>query len=93
MSTTSQGKDGKRNMELKVEKFDSLIVENCKRIKKAHKGLTHLLRNYEYDHGERSQIDRNLVRLSVASQRITDLILPIPSTGVNGKLNSQAYGK
>jgi hypothetical protein len=68
-------------MELKVEKFNDLIVKNCRIIKTAHKTLTDQLKNYKYDNSKRDQIDRNLVKLSVASQRIIDLILPIPSSG------------
>ncbi len=68
-------------MELKVKKFNDLITQNCKIIKDSHSGLSSLLKDYDFKSQDRSQIDRNLVRMSVASQKIIDLILPIPSAG------------
>ena len=68
-------------MELKVRKFDDQIISSCEIIKKCHDHLSSILNDYDYKTCDRAKIDRNIVRMSVASDKIIDLILPIPSAG------------
>lgn len=68
-------------MELKVEKFNNLIIESCKKILGCHKDLTSLTNDYAFNKLDRASVDRNLVIVSVASQKLMDLVLPIPSSG------------
>ncbi len=77
-------------MELKVKKFNDLITQNCKIIKDSHLDLSSLLKDYDFKSHDRALIDRNLVRMSVASQKVIDLILPIPSAGEIAGLPKEA---
>ena len=68
-------------MELTVRKFDAHISTNCEIIKHCHAELTALLVEYKYNTADRPRIDRALVRMSIASRRVLDLVAPLPSTG------------
>ncbi len=68
-------------MDLKVEKYDDLIIESCKTVLHAYTDLNPILEDRKHNSEERGQIDRCLVRMTVASQKIIDLILPLPSSG------------
>jgi len=61
-------------MELNVRKFNAHISTNCEIIKQCHTELTDVLSNYECSNLNRAEIDRALVRMSVASRRVLDLV-------------------
>ncbi len=67
-------------MELKVKEFNNLITHCCKTIQDSHSKLESILKDYDYK-SDRSQIDRNLIKMCVASQKLMNLVLPVPSTG------------
>jgi hypothetical protein len=66
-------------MDLKVRKFNDMIVGSCSVIRESCRALYRLQKSYSYRSPDRSEIDRQLVRISVASQRLTDLVFPLPS--------------
>lgn len=68
-------------MELNIRKFNDAIVRNCQIIEQCHDELSDLLRDYQYGTRNRPKIDRALVRMSIASTQVLDLVAPLPSAG------------
>jgi hypothetical protein len=68
-------------MELKIKEFNNLIIHCCKTIQDSHGKLESILKNYDCQEADRSLIDRNLIKMCVASQKLMNLVLPVQSTG------------
>lgn len=70
-------------MELDVTNYDEAIAGWCKTILEAHKGLAFLTEDFSLQsvYEKRTTIDRNLIKMAVSSQRIIDLVFPIPNSG------------
>ena len=68
-------------MELNVRKFNAHISHNCEVIRDCHAELTDVLSDYDFNTVDRARIDRALVKMSVASRRVLDLVAPLPSSG------------
>jgi hypothetical protein len=70
-------------MELNVSNYEQAIAGWCEAILESRKKLLFLTEGFTvksvYDN--RAVIDRNLVAMTVASQKIINLIFPLPSTG------------
>jgi hypothetical protein len=81
MKTNSPSGLEDRDLELNVRKFNAHISTNCEIIRECHAELTDVLNNYDFGTLHRARIDRALVRMSVASRRVLDLVAPLPSSG------------
>lgn len=57
------------------------MLNECNNVKQYAQELESFLVDYCYNTPLRNKIDRALVKLSIASQKLMDLIMPIPSTG------------
>ena len=68
-------------MELKVQRFEDHILGNCRIILECHRELTKVLEGFAPGQAGRANTDRSLVRMSVASQKVLDLVAPHPSSG------------
>ena len=68
-------------MDLKIQKFNDLITESCNILIDCHEKLSTYLEEFELGSRKKALVDRNLVMMSVSSQRIVDLVSPLPSTG------------
>jgi len=68
-------------MEIEWQDFNEIVLNECNNVKQHAQELESLLADYCYDTPLRSKIDRTLVKLSITSQKLMDLVMPIPSTG------------
>jgi hypothetical protein len=68
-------------MDLRVNEYNDLIIDCCKIILQSHKSLESLLEEYDFDLSNRAGIDRNLIAMSVASNKMLDLVHPLPTSG------------
>lgn len=68
-------------MDLNVQKFNDMITDNCQTLLNSHAEISGHIRQSGIVSEKRASIDRNLVTMSVASQKILDLVAPLPSTG------------
>jgi hypothetical protein len=70
-------------MDLKVTDFNASIVYWCKIILESQNSLAFLSKEFSPQNikDNRAEIDRNLIQMIVASQKILDLVFPIPNAG------------
>jgi hypothetical protein len=68
-------------MEIEIKDFNEFIIKCCKTIKECYDNLQSLLKDYNYFSADRAKIDRNLVKMSIASQKMLNLVMPLPSVG------------
>ncbi|MBN1798175.1 MAG: hypothetical protein JW822_06345 [Spirochaetales bacterium] len=68
-------------MDLQVKEYNELIVDCCKIILQSHKNLEYLLEEYDFHSSNRAEIDRNLIAMSVASNKMLELVYPLPTSG------------
>ena len=68
-------------MEIKWQDFNGTVLAECNKIAEYVNKLDSLLKDYCYQTPLKYKIDRTLVRLSIAAQRLMGLVMPIPSTG------------
>ncbi len=66
-------------MELKVQNFDKFIQDQCKIIIDSASNLGPLFKSYDF--AEKSKIDRQIVKMTLAVQQIYSLAFPIPGSG------------
>ena len=68
-------------MKIEWQDFNETVLNECNNVKQYAQELESFLVDYCYDTPLRNKIDRTLVKLSIASQKLMDLVMPIPSTG------------
>jgi len=68
-------------MKIEWQDFNEIVLNECNNVKRYTEELKSLLIDYCYNTPLRSKIDRTLVKLSITSQKLMDLVMPIPSTG------------
>lgn len=68
-------------MKIEWKEYDKIVLRECNNIKQYVNELDTLLRDYCYETPLRKRIDRTLIKCSIASQRLMDLVMPILSTG------------
>jgi len=68
-------------MDLQVKEYNELIVDCCTIILQSHKNLESLLEEYDFHSSNRAEIDRNLISMAVASNKMLDLVHPLPTSG------------
>ena len=70
-------------MKIEWKEYNKTVLKECNKIEQYVNELNTLLKDYCYETplSLRRRIDRTLVKFSIASQRLMDLIMPIPSTG------------
>lgn len=68
-------------MKIEWQDFNGTVLAECNKIAEYVNKLDSFLENYCCETPLRHKIDRTLVRLSIAAQRLMDLVMPIPSTG------------
>lgn len=68
-------------MKLEVVDYNSLIIDSCGTVLDAYNAMDPLIHPHEFGRSQRAVVDRNLIRMIIASDRILDLVLPVPTAG------------
>ena len=66
-------------MELKVQNFDRFVQDQCKSIINSASNLEPLFKFYDF--AEKSKIDRQMIKMTLAVQQICSIAFPTPGSG------------